>query len=51
MLLEYVPLPPLEGAQPALNPKSVVFSPLLSGDTEYPEEAFEILYLLSTPEG
>ena len=51
VLLEYVPLPPLEGAQPALNPKSVVFYSLLSGDTEYPEEAFEILYALSTWDG
>ena len=51
VLLEYAPLPPLEGAQPALNPLSVYYYSLISGDTEYPEEAFEILYLLSSPEG
>ena len=50
-LYEYEPLPPLEGAQPALNPLAVYYYSLISGDTEYPEEAFEILYLLSSPEG
>ena len=50
-LLEYAALLPMEGAQPSVNPPSVYFKTYLSGDTEYPEEAFEILYLLSTPEG
>ena len=50
-LWEYQPLLPLEGAQPAVNPVSVYFVSHVSGETEYPEEAFEVLYLLSTPEG
>ena len=50
-LWEYQPLLPLEGAMPSINPKSVSFQSLISGDTEYPEEAFEILYLLSTWDG
>ena len=51
VLWEYEPLLPLETAQPAINPLDCYFYSLISGDTEYPEEAFEILYLLSTPEG
>ena len=50
-LYEYEALLPLEGAQPAVNPPSVSFNTYISGETEYPEEAFEVLYLLSTPEG
>ncbi len=50
-LWEYVPLLPLEGAQPAFNPLSITYYSLIAGDSEHPAEAFEILYLLSTPEG
>ena len=50
-LWEYQPLLPLEGAQPAVNPVSVYFVSHVSGESEHPEEAFELLYLLSTPEG
>ena len=51
VLWEYVPLLPLEGAQPAMNPVTVNFVSYISGDSEHPEEAFELLYLLGTPEG
>lgn len=51
VLWEYEALLPMEGAQPAVTAPSVSFNTYISGDCEYPEEAFEILYLLSTPEG
>ena len=50
-LWEYQPLLPLEGAQPSVNPKSITFHSLISGDSEHPEEAFEVLYALSTWDG
>ncbi len=51
VLWEYAPLLPLEGAQPAFNPLAITYYSLISGESEHPAEAFELLYLLSTPEG
>ena len=51
VLLEYVPLLPMESAQPAVNPDGVSFVSYISGESEHPAEAFELLYLLGTPEG
>ncbi|MBO5918278.1 MAG: extracellular solute-binding protein [Oscillospiraceae bacterium] len=50
-LYEYTGLLPFEGAYAAFEPLSISTNSYVSGETEYPEEAFEILYLLSTPEG
>ena len=50
-LFEYTGLLPFEGAYAAFEPLSVSYNSYVSGETEHPEEAFEILYLLSTPEG
>ncbi len=50
-LFEYTGLIPFEGAYAAHEPLSISLNSYVSGETEHPEEAFEILYLLSTPEG
>lgn len=50
-LFEYTGLIPFEGANAAYAPLSVSYNTYISAESEHIKEAFEILYLLATPEG
>ncbi len=51
VVYEYTGLIPFEGANAAHEPLSISYVSYVSAESEHPEEAFELLYLLSTPEG
>ena len=50
-LYEYASLTPFEGANAAYEPLTISYVSYISAESEHPDEAFEVLYLLSTPEG
>ena len=51
VVYEYTGLAPFEGAYAAHEPLSLYYYSYISAESEHPDEAFEILYLLSTPDG
>ena len=51
VMLEYQPLPPLEGSYAAMNPSKLTYMTFITSDCEHPDEAFNLIMTLSSFEG